>query len=127
MARRLLLSSSAVMMCLLTACSASNRGSAVVHGYLVWPVGSLPMQFRPESATGLVRVLRDGHVVAQVTVGHTGRFAIEIAPGTYTLTGMPSNEFRGNGACSAGHVLHARSSAAISVDVDCHLVGISPG
>lgn len=85
------------------------------------------MQFPPESATGLARVLRDGHLVAEVTVGQTGRFTVEIPPGTCTLTGFPSNEFRGNGACSAAHVVHARNSEAISADVDCHLVGISPG
>jgi hypothetical protein len=85
------------------------------------------MQLRPESAAGLARVLRGGHVVAQVAVGQTGRFTVDILPGTYTLTGLPSNEFRGNGACSAAHVLHARSGEVISVDVNCHLVGIAPG
>jgi hypothetical protein len=126
MARRLVLAG-VIMMCLLTACSVSNRGFAVVRGYMVWPLGRLPQQLRPESATGLARVLRDGHVVAEVTVGRTGRFTVEVPPGTYTLTGLPSNEFRGNGACSAGHVVHARSGEVISVNVDCHLVGIAPG
>ena len=115
------------MLCLLTACSVTSRGLAVVHGYLVWPMGHLPMQLHPVPATGLVQVLRGKHVVAEVSIGQTGRFTVEIPPGTYTLTGLPSNEFRGNGVCSAAHILRARSSEVSSIVVDCHLVGIAPG
>jgi len=123
--RRLLLSG-VIMLCLLTACSSPGRGPALLRGYLVWPAQHLPMQFRPEATAGLVRVLQRGRVVTVVSVWKTGRFTVEVPPGSYSLTGVPTGGFPG--VCSAGHVLHARNGEVISVHVNCHLApGEAPG
>lgn len=115
-----------VTLCLLTACSNPTPGLAFVRGYLVWPVGRLPQQFRPEPTAGLVSVFQNGHVMAQVNVSKTGRFTVEIPPGSYSLTAVPTGGLPG--ICSAGYALHARSGKVTSVDVDCHLApGPAPG
>jgi hypothetical protein len=125
MARRLLLSG-VIMLCLLAACSSRNPGTAFVRGYLVWPMGHLPMQLHAEPSAGTVRVVRDGRVVAEVSVWQTGRFTVEISPGTFSLSAVATGGLPG--VCSAGHVLHARNGEVISVVVDCHLApGVAPG
>jgi hypothetical protein len=65
--------------------------------------------------------------VTTLKVGKTGQFSIVVAPGTYTLAGLPSLPAPGRfvAACSGRAV--ARMGTSTPVDVDCHYIAAAPG
>jgi hypothetical protein len=120
-----------VLLVVVTGCSSvsSNTGpnTATIRGLLVWPMGSQPLQLHPEATSGVVKVLKGSVVVTTLKVGKTGQFSIVVAPGTYTLAGLPSLPAPGRfvAACSGRAV--ARMGTSTPVDVDCHYIAAAPG
>jgi len=103
---------------LLSACgnaSATKDGAVVGHLVISPPMGSI------HSTNGTVTFVQKGSVHANVTVnvGDSGRFAVRVAPGSWTVTGRSPTFGDGQYVCVSGGPIAVTSKDRVSVTVTC--------
>jgi hypothetical protein len=119
----------AALFCVLAGCASHVNGMATLHGMLLWPRGSQPVAFTAEPTAGIVDVMQERHVVATIDVGQSGQFVVELAAGTYSLTGESLYFWSGDplvgrvqGKCASEPHVKIRAGESVSLDADCHLL-----
>jgi len=93
------------------------------------------MMVTAEPTRGVVEVVQGQHVVAEISVGQSGQFSLDLPPGDYSLTGESLYFWSGDpgvarlqGRCASQHPVRIRTGELVSLDVDCHLLpGDVPG
>jgi hypothetical protein len=90
------------------------------------PLGTGGQQPKVVSLTGRMRFSRPGHPAVSVPVGRSGRFTIQLPPGTYRVTGITPDivEVRSNGRqldgrCHGPQDLRVRAGRTGHITVVC--------
>lgn len=97
----------------------TSKGQAIrVEGRLL-EIGGPQPNGRPISGT--IEFERRGHGSRTVNVGPTGRFAIDLAPATYSVSGSSSALHMNPGDCSGPRSLAVSGGSVTGVVVSCEV------
>lgn len=90
------------------------------------PLGPHGQQPKVVPLTGRMRFTRPGHPAVSVPVGRSGRFTVQLPPGTYRVTGITpdivtvlDNGRQLDGRCHGAHDLHVRAGRTGHITVVC--------